>query len=179
MSVLQILSKVFLNRQGITYFVATFIFALTALFIFTERLFFLNVFIGNFPLHLFLSIIPDIFNNFLFGKGYIIFLHYILIAILFSIYATLILYIFLQKKYFSLSSFSISIAGIVGISFGISCISCGALAGLLLLSMAGSFTSTALVIQNNGLFLFFGEGLLLMSIVLALLSIKRFTSNKV
>lgn len=171
--ILKILSHAFLNRLGGLSLVLFSLLTFVALFIFAERALIYDVITGTFPLTLFLTILPGIFSNFFFADGGTLATHYVIISLLFGMYITLLLEIFLRRKYVSLSSLSGSVAGLVGISLGVSCLSCGVLGEILLFSIIGALTSSTFIALESQLFLILGELLLLASVVLALEAIKR------
>ena len=172
MKLLTLLLDILNTRFGVVSLILSSFISLFVLFLFTERMFFSSALSTTFPLDLFIQLLPQIFYTFLFGKGVVLLLHYIFTSLLLGVYVTLILYIFVRKRYFSFTSFSTSLLGLVGITFGISCLSCGALAGFILLSMFGT-GSALFLLHNNFVFLIVGEALLLLSIYVTLSTIKK------
>ncbi|MEX0917460.1 MAG: hypothetical protein WDZ90_02995 [Candidatus Paceibacterota bacterium] len=148
------------------------LFALFLLFVFVKREIVVDLLLGSFPPALFFSLLPVLISNFAFGTEGLL-AHYLGISLLFGVYATLLKYLFFQKRLISLSSLSVGVLGMAGITLGISCISCGAIGVLLLLSVIGVASSSALILTNSFFFLVIGESLLVASIALILIIIKR------
>lgn len=147
---------------------------LLLLFVAIEWPFIANVLAGTFPPDLFFAILPTLVHEFLFGEDLLAALHHTTIAVLASIYLILLLYLFSHKRYLSLKSIGVSVAAFAGISLGIVCLSCGALAGLVLVSVLGVSAAPFLALHNSSLFFFASELLLLLSIILVLVVIRRF-----
>lgn len=173
MSFIKILSKIFFNRRGVGVFTGFFVAIFAIMFATTIWPFVWQTMTGVLPFDLLQKLLPSLWTQFVIGGGYVMLFHYLFISFLLSVYATLLSYIFFKKKVFSLSSFSTSLLGLVGISLGITCLSCGALAGLILFSAFGALTSSFLLSLNNQIFILAGEGLLVISIGVVLLTLKR------
>lgn len=169
----KIINKTLLRLSALFSIAVLFVIFLFLLFIFTEKLFFLNVIQGNFPLPLFIKILPTLFSNFLFDKPEIS-VHYLVVVTLLAIYVHLLIYVFKNMRYVSVSSMSVGLAGLLGVSLGVSCLSCGAIAGILLVSVLGASSASTLFLLNSPFFLFLGEGLLFLSIILVLYTIKKY-----
>ena len=145
------------------------------LFLFVERGFITNIIAGDFPLWLFSRILPSLAYDFLFSN-IALSIHYTLISILLSIYLLLVVHVF-RNGYVSAASIGTSALGLVGITIGVSCISCGALAGIFLVSALGAFSLPLTLIHSNMIFLVTGEILLSASIGLVLYTIARFENG--
>ncbi|MEX0918267.1 MAG: hypothetical protein WDZ93_03885 [Candidatus Paceibacterota bacterium] len=146
------------------------------LFVFVERSFFINVFTGDFPLWLFLKILPTIFSEFA-TSDITMLLHYLTISLLLALYLTILRYMFVTMHFISLRSIGISVAGVFGITLGVACLSCGALAGLLLISALGALSLPLTLLHNSTLFLLAGEGLLVLGIILILATVRNLTNH--
>lgn len=155
-------------------FIAWLVFSVLLLFILDSYQLLANVLNGDFPLWLFVSILPTLLLNFLVTSSPLVLFHRILISILLSVYLTLLTYVFVHKRYFSFSSFSVSIAALFGITLGITCLSCTALAGIILVSTLGSFAVVPFLLHHESLFLIAGELLLLISIGALVVVVRRF-----
>lgn len=169
---LRTLRTIFDTPWTIRFAGATWVLSFLALFLFVERSFFVNVATGDFPLWLFLKILPTIVIEFALSD-LSMFAHYILIAFLIALYAILIRHMFVTMRYVSIRSLSVSVAGMFGITLGVACLSCSALAGLILASALGALSLPITLVHNSHLFLLVGEGLLVLSIILLLAAIRR------
>jgi hypothetical protein len=161
-------------RARITFFLL-FILAIAVLFLFVERTFLYNVATGGFPLWLWVDILPTMIDQFLFADP-ILSIHYLTIALLASAYTALLVRLFVTKRYLSLKSFGMGIAGFFGISLGISCLSCGALAGLAIVSLFGVSAAPAFLLHHSTYFLIVGEVLLAASVGLLGYTVARFNA---
>lgn len=86
----------------------------------------------------------------------------------------LLWHMFVSMRYISFSSLGISLAGLAGITLGVTCISCGAVAGLLLISTLGVLSLPVTLAENTSLFLIGGEFLLILSILLLVFTLRKF-----
>ena len=143
------------------------------IFIFIERQFLTNVVTGDFPILLFIEILPAFFFNFLTSDN-LLTIHYLIISSLLSVYVMLLWHMFVSMRYISFSSLGISLAGLAGITLGVTCISCGAVAGLLLISTLGVLSLPVTLAENTSLFLIGGEFLLILSILLLVFTLRKF-----
>ena len=91
------------------------------IFIFIERQFLTNVVTGDFPILLFIEILPAFFFNFLTSDN-LLTIHYLIISSLLSVYVMLLWHMFVSMRYISFSSLGISLAGLAGITLGVTCI---------------------------------------------------------
>ncbi len=173
MGFLKILGKIFFNLSGAVIFIGFFVVIFSVMFATTIWPFLWQTVTGVLPFDLLVKLLPSLWAQFVTGGGYIMLFHYLFISFLLSMYAMLISYIFFKKKIFSVSSFSTSLLALVGISLGITCLSCGALAGLILFSAFGAITSSFFVSLNSQIFIIAGEALLIVSIGVVLLTLKR------
>lgn len=147
---------------------------LILLFLAGERALITNVVTGTFPLWLFLSILPTLFVSFFTSSGHLLTMHYLLTTLLLGVYLLLVHHIFIKERYLSFKSMGAGLAGLLGISLGLSCLSCGALAGLLLISVFGASAASLAFLHTTSLFFLLGEALLVIAIALALAAIRRF-----
>lgn len=147
-------------------------------FVFSEIQIFIAVLTGDFPPSLFLTILPQLLNAFLFESGNLRLLNYLLTASLFAIYLTLLFKIYTQKKYLSFLSIPSSLLSLIGISFGITCLSCGVVGGLFLLSLLGFGSSTFLLSIDTSLFTLVSQIMMFVSIVIALFTLKKLPRKK-
>ena len=145
---------------------------LVLLFLVVKHTFILNLIAGDFPLWLFSRILPSLAYDFLLGNA-VLAAHFVLIAFLLSTYLLLAIHLF-RTHHFSIASIGTSIAGVAGISLGVTCISCGALVGIFLVSVLGVLSLPVTLIHHSSVFLVIGELLLATSIVLVLYTITKF-----
>lgn len=171
----QTVYSILFRQTKFTTLLLIFVGILSLLFIILERLFILNVVVGDFPLELFIAILPSMLLNFLFGEGVLMLTHYLFISFLLTTYLVLLTHIFIRMRYLSFSSMTVGIAGLFGITLGVTCLSCGALAGVVLISALGAFTSSSTLLSSSSTFLIIGEMLLILSIVLVTFTINRFS----
>lgn len=170
---LRTLLKILGRPRELVRLFATFLVLLVLVFLVGERAFVAHVITGNFPLWLFLSILPTLFVSFFIGNGYVLTIHYLVISLLLSIYIVLVRHIFIERRFISFKSMTVGLTGLVGISLGLSCLSCGALAGLFLASLFGASAAGATLFHNTALFLIFGEALLIVAIGLVLAALGK------
>lgn len=175
---LGLLIGVFRNKKNCLVALIAFCVVFIFLFVFSEVQLIASVLQDNFPLPLFFRILPDLVSAFLFDSGPTALTSYILTAFLFCVYFTLLFEIFVNKKYFSILSLPSSILSLVGVSLGITCLSCGFVGGLVLLSLFGIGSSTVLLSFDGSSYLFFSLGLIMISIIIALYTIKKLTRKK-
>jgi len=123
-----------------------------------------------------LALLIDAFVSFIKGDSIHSLFQYILIATLGGIYINTIRYVFLHKNYFSKGSFVTSLFSTVGIAIGISCISCGFAALILVFSFFGISSSFVLLSIAQPYMLPAGIAILIASIVLSLISLDRLNS---
>lgn len=145
---------------------------LALLFLFLQRSFLLNTLVGDFPPQLLAAILPTLVREFFFADT-LMTIHYLLIALLASVYVVLLVYLFRTRRHISLAGMGVGFAGLLGISLGVTCISCGALAGLLLVSALGASSVPALLSHENIWLLVVGEALLGTSVLIVLYAVKR------
>lgn len=138
-----------------------------------EFAFLASVIHGSFPLALLVDILPSLAYEVFLGGGTAQTVHYLTIILLFSAYLTLILHIFVRRRVFSLSGFSMSALGLLGISLGVSCVACGALVGAILFSVVGATASSFILTLEDTIYLFVGELLLTGSILLVTRAIQK------
>lgn len=162
------IKELILNKT--TYFLAGTVFLF--IFLFTTRTFLTGVISGDFPLLLFLEITPILLLDFLFSD-LVSLTHYLIISFLLSTYLVLLQYIFLTKRFLSLSSMGTSLAGLMGVALGVTCISCGTLAGILLVSTLSAFSLPVAISYNSDVFLIGAEVLLFFSIFLLIFTLKK------
>lgn len=151
-----------------------FVFFLFLFFVLSEIDFFGKLLDPSFNLHLFISLLPAVFTSFLLGGGYVIFAHYLFIAFLLAIYVCLFYVAFFTKKIFSFKSLTSSVASFFGLAIGVTCISCGAIAGVALMSVFGALGATVITQLDSLIFLFLGEIGLAISIYLLLKALSRY-----
>ena len=175
MSQRQIINSVLLNRSGFSWWLMYATISLFGLFWLSETYFFSQALNGSYSLSLFVRLLPDVFGDFLLQDGLLMTFHYIIIAGLFGVYLRLITYALFVKKYFSIKSFTTSIVSLFGITLGVTCLSCGALAAVLVVTFFGVGAGVALISVGNAWFFLISELLLVVSIVLALKTIERFS----
>lgn len=173
MSSRRVFTSVFSERSTLARLFTTFACAMLALFILGQLEFLSEVVRGNFPVDLFIEIFPSLLIGFFGKSGIEMLVHYFAISLLFGIYVTLLLHIFRTRRYLSFSSMTVSIAALVGVSIGVTCISCGAIVGIMLASLVGAAVSTSLIAIDQQVYLIAGELLLILSIYLVLLALKR------
>ncbi len=156
------------------FFVISFLVFL-ALFFFSESTLLLGVISGAFPFSLFLNILPGILASLFTAEAGWILVHYIVISLLIGVYVTVLLSLFSQKKNsLSFKSLSTGVFALVGVSLGITCLSCGVIGSIILISLLGTSVSSFLLTTDSTLFFFIAEILLIVSIFLLINVAKKF-----
>jgi len=158
-----------LQGRGLAWFVCFTLCIFVLAFVLTELSFILSLVLNNMPI----SLLYEQFTAFLANETVYPVGHFILIAILGGMYINLLRYTFIERRFFSRKSFLTSSLGVLGVSIGLSCISCGTAALIILLSFLGASGSLALLSSTQPYILLLGELALALSIFLAVTSLKR------
>lgn len=150
---------------GRRIFVVSFFCVLAIIFLLDQYSVWMDVISGHFPFSLLIQTFPLVLYDFWYGTSYTFLAHYFFISFLLATYISLMIFLFVEKRFFSLASFGSSLLSLLGVSAGIFCLSCGALAGVLTFSILGLTASTVLLAINPIVFFYVAEVLLLISIV--------------
>lgn len=111
-----------------------------------------------------IALIPALVESFVHQAGAVLVSHLVVVTLLFALYVTLLVGLFLTFRYISVSSLAAGMLSMIGMSVGITCVSCGALGFLVLTSLAGVGLSAGLFLQENYVFFWLAELVLLGSI---------------
>jgi len=172
-SIIQAALRVFSYPRMWFVFLLSLVLTTGVLLLILQWSFLTDLYRGDITPVFYIQLLPDIVISVIQHISTALLFLYAINIVLFSIYLTFFYYIFIYKKFFSISTLSTNVASIFGISLGISCISCGAIAGTILVSIFGSTASSVLLFQS-GIFLAIGELLLILSIILSLITIRKF-----
>lgn len=176
---LRYLHRVFVSCAGIRNFFLFFILTLSGLFLFSERALLSDVLAGDFPLELFVHILPAVLSNFFLSPDFEYALaHYLLLATLSGMYLTMVVDMFSKKGFISFSSLSVSLAGFFGVTLGITCLSCSILGGYLAFSVLTALSTVGFVGKESLFFLVLGELLLLASILLLVVGVAKISPRR-
>lgn len=173
----ELIFEIFSNKKTSLLTLLLLVVVFVLFFIFSEIQLFIAVLNGDFPVSLLATILPQLFQAFIFESGYVKVLNYLVTSLLFAVYLTLLFKIY-TNKYFSFLSIPTSILSLLGIGLGISCLSCGVVGGLLLLSLVGLGSSTFLLSIDTQLYILMSQVMMVISITIALLTLKKLPRKK-
>jgi hypothetical protein len=159
------------------HLVSSFIVLIVVLLLITNATLIISVAEGHLPFLYLISVTPLLIADFFTAEDFLT-LHYILFSLLASFYYVTMRAILISKSFPDTKSFVLGALGVVGISIGVSCISCGLLAGYLLLSTSSAVVAGVILFANTPTLFLFGAHLsLAIALVSALYSYKKFVAR--
>lgn len=163
----QMLRELFLTRVSICKVLFLWLGVVMFLFVLSEWVLLSSAIVATMSLGTIVTLMSTVAFDFINPQSNVLFWYYASSSVLITVYLRVVVALFAAKGMVSLSSVTLSTLGMMGVSVGVFCISCGVIGGYILLSIITAITAGVFLGHEQQFLLGFGNFLLLASIAVA------------